>query len=184
MLVSRGARARVVLADSQAEVYVSYYAEGGQEQIFGCAYGERHRYVLGDVFSGSGSGGGGQTPRALAGTTVALEAAGYCNVCSSGPPESFSILAIDLRTGRTLRSAASPAKVQSVVVKQDGALAWVAASDVNVTTGFHQEWVYALDARGERLLAHGNDIAGASLALGDNTVYWTEGGQAHSAALD
>jgi hypothetical protein len=163
---------------------VTYDREGGQErEIRGCVYGHTRTYVVGSAFSGSGSGGGGTSRLILDGTTVAGEDSSYCTSCW-GPEESHSVFAVDLRTGAVLDHASSPAYVQSMVVKPDGALAWIAATGVNGVTGFHQEWVYALDRAGVRLLAHGSDIGESSLALAGSTVYWTEGGHPFSAPLN
>jgi hypothetical protein len=118
----------------------------------------------------------------LSGTTLAGENSSYCNVCDNYT-EGHAVFSIDLRSGVVLGRAVSPAHVQSLFVKPDGALAWIAASDVNPTTGFHEEWVYAHDQAGTRLLAHGSDIGNSSLALAGSTIYWTEGGKAFSAAL-
>jgi len=44
--------------------------------------------------------------------------------------------------------------------------------------------VHAADMAGSRLLASGSDLDPTSLALAGNTLYWTEGGQPHSAQLN
>jgi hypothetical protein len=98
------------------------------------------------------------------GTTVAGENSSYCNVCDSYT-EGHSVFAIDLRTGAVLGRAVSPAPVQSMVVKPDGALAWIAAGTVN-ENGLHEEWVYAHERAGTRLLAHGSEIGDSLHSLG------------------
>lgn len=186
VLHERGEGARLLLANEHAEVYVTYAreGEGGQErEIRGCVYGQRPSHKVGSPFEGSGSSGGGSSRFVLGGTTVAGENSSYCTVCDNFT-EAHSVFAIDLRTGAVLGKADSPASVQSLVVKPDGALAWIAASSVNGVTGFHEEWVYARDRGGVRLLAHGSDIGDSSLALAGSTIYWTQGGQPFSAALN
>ena len=176
--------ARLLLADAHAEVYVTYEREGKQErEIRGCVYGHRRTYKVGSAFSGSGSGGGGASRFVLGGTTVAGENSSYCTGCPDFT-EGHSVFAIDLRTGAVQGQAVSPASVESMVVKPDGALAWIASSNVNTETGFHEEWVYAHDHAGTRLLAHGSNIDASSLALAQSTIYWTQGGQPFSAALN
>jgi hypothetical protein len=185
ILHEREEGARLLLANEHAEVYVTYVrgAEGGQElEMRGCVYGQRSHKV-GDALGGSGSGGGGTSRFVLGGTTVAGENSSYCTVCDNFT-EAHSIFAIDLRTGAKLGEARSPAGAQSIVVKPDGAFAWIAASNINGETGFHEEWVYAHDHAGTRLLAHGSDIDYWSLARAKSTVYWTQGGQPFSATLE
>jgi hypothetical protein len=186
VLHEREEGARLLLANEHAEVYVTYghglelHVDG--PEIRGCGYGQRRSYNVGAPFGGSGGAGGGTLHLVLRDTIVAGEKFEYCNSCFTGT-EAQSVFAIDLRTGAVLGEATSPGGVQSMVVKPDGAIAWIAASNVSIT-GFHEEWVYALDHDGVRLLAHGSDISDSSLALAGSTIYWTEGGKAFSAALN
>lgn len=186
VLHQRGEGSRLLLANEHAEVYVTYSREGEggvEREIRGCVYGQMPSHKVGSPFEGSGSGGGGSSRFVLGGTTVGGENSSYCTVCDNFTEAHF-VFAIDLRTGVKLGEARSPAGVQSMVVKPDGALAWIAASNINGETGFHEEWVYAQDHAGTRLLAHGSDIGYLSLALAKNTIYWTQGGKPFSAALN
>lgn len=185
VLHARVEGARLLLANEHAELYVTYVRapEGGQErEMRGCVYGQKSHKV-GDAPGGSGSGGGGTSGFVLEGTTVAGENSSYCTVCTEFVEAHF-VFAVDLKAGKRLGEFRSPAGTQSIVVKADGALAWIAASGVNTNTGFHEEWVYAHDSAGTRLLAHGSNIGTSSLALAKNTIYWTQGGQPFSAPLN
>jgi hypothetical protein len=79
--------------------------------------------------------------------------------------------------------------VVAIVVKSDGAVAWIAedyertlgTGTPSVTPYFDVE---AVDKSGSRLLASGTDIDPSSLALAGNTLYWMQGGQPASAPLN
>lgn len=175
----------LLLADAQAEIYEAHETEGGVEfgdgEILGCAYGHKVRVLGGAPSGGSGDGGGGIEATALAGAIVAGSGFSYSTVYET---ESHDVWVEDLTDGRLLHDEPSPGGPASIVVERDGAVAWIAASNVSVATGAHEEWVYAADARGLRLLAHGDDIASNSLALAQGTVYWTEGDLPYSARLE
>ncbi|HEY3760058.1 MAG TPA: hypothetical protein VGL37_09865 [Solirubrobacteraceae bacterium] len=97
----------------------------------------------------------------------------------------------NLRTGRVVREVptgtpATPNKsvvgigpTTSILVKDDGAVAWI------VETGFPTTYqVHAIDSNGSRVVASGSDIDPSSLALAANTIYWTAGSTAMSAPLN
>jgi hypothetical protein len=118
----------------------------------------------------------------------------------------------DLRTGRVLHRVPTGAPLEpkpgyvgvgnvvSIVVKSDGAVAWIADDYERSGTAHGTEYidVYAVDKSGTRLLAAGTEIDPSSLALsvgGSNigqgsrtapgsTLYWTQGGQPMSASLN
>ena len=180
------ARVRLVMVGAHAEVYETNGIEGGEEGwvLAGCAYGQKRGYSLGSVNSGSGSGGGSDMPITLVGTLLATRVSSYDTV-GSGPEHTTGILVINLRNRLTIREwyTTEGSSIANAVLKPDGAVAWIVASWVNGETGFHQEWVYADDNNGVRLLAHGSNIETNSLALGGNTVYWIQGGKPYAAAL-
>ena len=70
--------------------------------------------------------------------------------------------------------------MDAIVVKSDGAVAWIVRTDPE--EGMYQ--VHALDQTGSRVLSTGSDIAPSSLALAGSTLYWTQGGEPHSATLN
>jgi hypothetical protein len=182
--------ARLLLADTKAHVYATYYrpAPELQGENLGCVYGRNRLYDLGPTPGGSSGGGGGIRPLALNGTIVGGENSSY-SYNSLSPGEWWSVWSTDLRTGGTLRYGPSPGAVASIVVTTGGAIAWIAVGHTGVATDLHEEWLYAVDGNGERLLAHITGVAGgeqqlSALALGGSTVYWTQGGQPHAATLD
>jgi hypothetical protein len=182
------ARVRLLMADAQAEVYETNKVEGAPEEgwvLAGCAYGKERGYSFGSVSDGSGDGGASEEPATLVGTLLATRFSSY-STASFGPEHTAGISVIDLGSGRTVRnwSTTEGAGIAAVVLKPDGAVAWITASWVNTETGFHQESVYADDNDGVRLLAHGSSIEDDSLALGGSTVYWLQGGIPYSAALN
>ena len=79
--------------------------------------------------------------------------------------------------------------VVSLVVKSDGAVAWIAedgevVSPSNPSVKVSAFEVEAVDASGSRLLASGAEIEPHSLALAGSTLYWTQGGKSMSATLN
>ena len=189
------AKSRVVLADTEAELYVvkerlPHFPEP-EPVVRGCAHGQKHSYLLGEAEEHiGGSGGGGSSGvqlETLAGTDVAYAtSAAYGNNGAT-----YSMVVRDLGSGRVLhrvntnsfmKPEATPFGVgptTALVVKSDGAVAWI------VETGFPTIYqVYAIDKTGTRLLASSADIVPYSLALAANTLYWTQGGQPFSASLN
>ena len=183
-------RGKVFVADNQAQVFVAANAIP-TSAYYGCVYGSRHRYELGmesnciDVSIGQC---GGITNVVLAGSTVAYEE-------FSSRSGVWWIIVRDLRNGRVLRrlrtNTPGPVNtlgsVEALVLKSDGAVAWVAQAHLPtaIPNGPREYEVYAADATGEsRLLASGPGIEPASLALAGSTVYWTQQGHPVSAPLN
>jgi hypothetical protein len=181
--------AHVVLADAHAQVYaVHERGEAGPPALtyFGCAYGGSRAYETGQSGAGSsGSGGSSYEPKVLAGTNVVITGDSYSTV-GWGPEQTENLWVKSLRTGKVLRYWSSTERlgITTAVVKPDGAVAWIAASGVNGSTGAHEERVYASDRSGLRTLASGSNIDIGSLALAGSTIYWTQGGRPYSAPLD
>ena len=80
--------------------------------------------------------------------------------------------------------------VETMVVKPDGAVAWVALDEQRSERIEHEVGhdvnyydLYALGSSGERLLASGTEVDPSSLALAGGTLYWTQDGKAFSAGL-
>ncbi|HEY3760059.1 MAG TPA: hypothetical protein VGL37_09870 [Solirubrobacteraceae bacterium] len=122
----------------------------------------------------------------LAGPLVAYEEGGGGEVVNI-----YLVVVRNLRTGRVIRevptgtlSTPKPGWVgigptTGIVLKSDGAVAWIAE------TGFPMNYeVHAVDNNGSRVLATGSDIDPSSLALADETIYWTAGSTAMSAPLN
>jgi hypothetical protein len=177
-------------ADTQAQVYVAL-APSEAAFYYGCVYGVRHTYTLGEVHGCGGGGGGGRCygirAVTLAGTLVAYQE--FINA-----PQVWLIVVRDLRTGRILRRVPTNApgppntsgSVEALVLKPDGAVAWIAQATLTKTSGERREYeVYAADATGEsRLLAAGLGIDPTSLALAGSTLFWTQTSQAMSTPLN
>jgi hypothetical protein len=94
----------------------------------------------------------------------------------------------NLRTGKVLHKVPTgPSSedevgggpVAALVVKSDGAVAWVAGA--GGASSLHE--VFALDESGKRLLASGLEIEPKSLKLRGNLIYWKQGGKQFSAPL-
>jgi hypothetical protein len=68
----------------------------------------------------------------------------------------------------------------SIVVKSDGAVAWIVAS--GVARGGNQ--VRVVDRSGSRVVASGTDVDPQSLALAGSTLYWTQGSKPFSTTLN
>lgn len=103
------------------------------------------------------------------------------------------VIVRNLRTGRVLHKVptgiAGPGTVEvlgdgfttAIVVKPDGAVAWILESGASRPIEYQ---VHAVDAKGERTLASGSGIEPSSLALAGSTLYWTQDGQSFSATLN
>ncbi len=179
----------VVMADAKAQVYMAYPAHGYFLKIYGCAYGSHLTYLLGEEARFSSVGGGGIEHVELDGTVVAYEESQVVPCCR----KTELIIIRDLRTGRVLHRVPTgiPAMpisgyigngpVVSIVVKSDGAVAWMVEAEGEPSPEYYQ--VYAVDKFGSRLLASGTDVSRSSLALAGSTLYWTQGGHAFSVLL-
>jgi hypothetical protein len=205
---------RPIMANAQAQVYEATEPEAFPEYlgVWGCAYGHKRPYFLGPLPYGSSSGGGGGVGHeTLAGPIVAYE-----EVSMGGSEYGRAVWLVivrDLRTGRVLRRVptGTPLKprpgyvgvgnVVSIVVKSDGAVAWIAddyeRSATAHGTGLPYFDVYAVDKTGTRLLASGTNLDPSSLALSTgatgisgypssiagSTLFWMQGGKSESAPL-
>jgi len=205
--------ARLITADGQAQVYEATEPEAFPEYlgVWGCAYGHKRPFFLGPLPYGSSSNSSaGVEHETLAGPIVAYEEY-YSAGPRSGSAE-WHVVVRDLRTGRVLHRVPTGAPLEpkpgyvgvgnvvSIVVKSDGAVAWLADDYERSGTAHGTEYidVYAVDKSGTRLLAAGTEIDPSSLALsvgGSNigqgsrtapgsTLYWTQGGQPMSASLN
>jgi hypothetical protein len=186
----------VIARDTQAEVYRlrERTSHAATYEYRGCIYGSRRSFQLGlEAVSCGPSGCFGIKQVTLAGTTVAYETYSS-SVEGSGEvfKSEWYVIVLDLRTGRVLHKvptgisrhprpgAVGAGETTVIVVKSDGAVAWV-----NDTVQNENRFeVHALDATGERVLAVGSNIAPESLALAGSTLYWTQGGKPASAVLD
>ncbi len=185
---------QLVAADTQAQVFKALNSFP-LPAIYGCVYGSRHTYELGEVrrCGGAAAGGicGGITNVVLDGSIVAYEGLGS----EPAEPERKSarplVIVRDLRTGQILRRLPSdvlgPSRVGSVmaiVVKSNGAVAWI-VEDRESTPSHPAEYeVHAVDGNGSRVLAASSEIDPSSLALVGSTLYWMQAGNPASAPLN
>jgi hypothetical protein len=189
------AHAHILAANTQALLYETIETEalaGGA--IYGCAYGHKGIYLLGKPLPnvGTSEGIGGVKLEVLAGSIVS-----YKDV-SAGPNYNYEAVVVsDLRSGHTLRImrnservGAGVGAVVEIVVKTDGAVAWIVeahrelSSPINDFNGAVEYMVEAVDKTGKRLLASGPGINPSSLALAGSTLYWTQSGKPASAVLN
>jgi len=149
----------------------------GFAPVLGCAYGKHAVRRLGPAYEppaaiGSGAGNLRYT---LVGTIVAYE-----SVLAE-----WLVVVRDLRSGKLVHSVpavtthpSSPGSVSQIVVKRDGAAAWLAVVEGTAAPRYQ---LRAVDRAGSRLLASGASIE--SLALVGGTVYWVQDGRSRSARL-
>ncbi|MGA9286234.1 MAG: hypothetical protein WBV85_12420 [Solirubrobacteraceae bacterium] len=188
---------RILHANVQAQVYETSETLSQESGVFGCVFGSRHIYRLGEKYPPFGDGSEGSAGiafGALAGSVVAYE----YSVGSEGYKE-WVVIVRNLRTGRVLRRVPSgPSKspssigagpVVAIVVKSDGSVAWMTESK-NESPSRENEFVasrefivFSVDKSGTHQLAVGKNIDPSSLALVGSTLYWTQGGVPASAHL-
>jgi hypothetical protein len=188
----------IIKANREAAIYEDHNLNyEGSSEWFGCAYRTKRAYLLGvgeAQFSSSG-GGGIELPQ-LVGAVIAY---GLSSTEPTEPPvepgeppvfgkSSWLVVVRNLRTGRVLHKVPTgPSSSRSVgagpvgalVVKSDGAVAWVTGAD-NAQSP-HE--IHAIDRKGSRLLATGLGIYPLSLRLKGSTISWTQNGQSFSAPL-
>ncbi len=164
-------------ADRLAEMYTAPKSSEYPEflYVYGCTYKSKRSYLLGNLpEAGGGSSGGtsaGVSIEALAGVVVAYAWLG-------GPVDVRNLL-----TGHVLHRIFAPnnenfGPVSAIVVKQDGAVAWISEP---LAGGPIQ--VHAVDRTGSRLLASSEIVEPKSLVLVGSTLYWAEAGKRRSTVL-
>jgi len=166
--------------------------------IRGCVRGHPRSYKLGGPRESEGGGAAqsfsGIGHEVLGGTMVAYEEfAGAANF--EGLTEaSWLVIVRDLRSGRLLHEVATGigAKAQAgfagvgraaaIVVKRDGAVAWIAENYERSGRAKYFE-VHAVDQMGSKLLAAGTGIDLRSFRLTGSTLAWKQRGQRFSSLL-
>jgi hypothetical protein len=181
---------RLIIAGTEVQVYAGHIPGDFPEYLgfYGCVYGSPHSYGLGTPY-GCGGGGpcGGTRKLTLAGPTVAYER--YYS--AEGGPSEFEVIVRNLRTGQFLHKVPTGTRkvpnpeaigiggVVWMVVKPDGAVAWIAQTVAE--EGRFQ--LHAVDATGSRVLATGASIDPTSLALAGSTLYWRQASKTYSTEL-
>jgi hypothetical protein len=170
--------ARTLAVDHAARVYQS----GGN--VYGCSALARHAYFLGADARSIRQGRAG--PIALAGRAVA-----YGFTRFGVDTISATVIVRDLGDGRQLRSepaTTGPLRpeftqlVASIVVKPDGAVAWIGEGG-SVISGTRGVEVDKADAHGLARLDSGGGIDVRSLRLAGSRLAWRHGGRSRSASL-
>lgn len=176
----------LVAADANAEVWLGYGSvDSASPSYYACAYGRDRWYDLGPPLHGIRTGNVGTGAFHLAGSMVAYET--FDEIARApGSLIQNDIVVRDLIDGRVLHKLPTGAatepetigvgEVYSLVLKPDGAVAWIAGSVAEYQ-------LHAADAQGAREIAAGPTIAPLSLALAGSTLYWTEAGKPDAATL-
>jgi hypothetical protein len=159
------------------------YQSGGD--VYGCSTAGGRSYRLGAAARTIRQGRAG--PIALAGVDVAygLTEFGVDTV-------SAQVIVRNLRSGAQLRREPATTRalgveffqsVAAVVVKPDGAVAWIGQGGSVTHAGSGEIEVNRADAHGRALLDSGNGIDTRSLRLHGSTASWRHGGVTRSATL-
>jgi hypothetical protein len=171
-------KARTLAADSLARVY----SQG--KKVYGCAKGAHSSYALGSTSSSMGQDRVG--PIALAGVDVAF---GSTN--SGVDVISAEVVVKNLTDGRTLRDRPATAgnfgpetaeQVDSIVVKPDGSVAWIATVNSIISHRGTTE-VRKSDRTSRASLDSGRRIKPDSLRLDGSDLTWSDGSARKTAKL-
>jgi hypothetical protein len=171
-------KARTLAADRLARVY----SRGGK--VYGCAKASHSSYVLGSASSSMGQGRVG--PIDLAGVDV-----GFGRTTSGVDVISAEVVVENLTDGRVLRDHGATAgnfgpetaqQVDSIVVKADGSVAWIASvSSIVSHRGTTQ--VRKSDRTRRTSLDSSRKIKPDSLRLDGSKLTWREGSTTKTATL-
>jgi hypothetical protein len=173
------AHATALAADGRASVYVS------SGHVYGCANSTHRRYLLGASARSIREGRAG--PVVLAGVDVAYGLSRF-----GVDTGSTQVMVRRLTDGKLLHGApatssvAGPESYQSVsalVLKPDGAVAWIGQSNSIGGRG-HGVEVHRFDTRGQSVLDRGSGIGPSSLRLRGSVLSWTNSGRRRSATLN
>jgi hypothetical protein len=169
--------ARTLAVDAVARVYVS----GGN--AYGCVAGGTRSYRLGTI-------GYSTSAAHIEAVRVAGRIAAY-GLQTSGVDTGYTTVNVRrLTTGALLAQRPATTRVgvegfqstDSLVVKADGAVAWIATAHAIGPPHFIRQ-LQKLDARGFRLLDFGPNVAAASLRLHGSRLSWKHGTAVRTAVL-
>ena len=173
-----GPEAALTLAVSpQARVYSS------NGQVYGCAVAAGHSYRL-------GAGGRSIRQSRVGAIAVAGRNAGYGLSNFGVDTVSAQVVVRNLLNGKIIHNAVATSRIlvesfqsiDSVVIKTDGAVAWISEVGSVISHNRYLE-VHRLDGRGQALLASGGGIVSRSLRLHGSTLTWRDGSVTRSASL-
>jgi hypothetical protein len=190
---------KVLAADVQAVVYLGRVAAHpsytSYKAFLGCLRGARRAFEVGGPGVGSSSGFGVTRRLMLVGAFAAWEQSEGTNPPGEPAHIEWHVNVRNLRTGQMvhalptgtadprMRNLVGNGPTTQIVVKADGAVAWVVQTVGESGQPATYE-VHAADRDGARLVASGPDIAPHSLASAKDTLYWTQGGKPASAKLN
>lgn len=173
------ASARTIGADASARVY----SQNGS--VYGCSTKNGRTSRLGSSSATLGQGRVGLVKLAGANAAYVLTFHGV----DTGNAE---ILVRRLTDGTVLHTAPAVSRVggpesfqavDSLVVKADGAVAWIGAAHSIVGHGAGVIEVHRIDSRGKALLDQGGGISPVSLRLHLSRLSWSESGRERVATL-
>ena len=170
--------ARTLAVDAEARVYSL------GKKVYGCANGATRRYLLGST---------GFCVNAHAVGAVVRLAAGYAgySVSTCGVDNGTTIVYVRRLTDGTITQqhiattvvgVESHQTVNSLVVRSDGAVAWIATAD-SIGAPKLVRQVERMDSHGFALLDSGGGVAPNSLDLHGTLISWTDHGTVHEAKL-
>ena len=171
-------KAHTLAADSLARVY------SRDGKVYGCAKGSHSSYVLGSASHSVGQARVG--PIALAGVDVA-----YGKTTSGEDVISAEVVVRNLTDGRVLRDHPATAgnfgpetaqRVDSIVVKPDGSVAWIATVN-SIISHRGTTQVRKSDRSSRASLDSGRKIKPDSLRLHGSKLSWIDGSVTKTAAL-
>jgi hypothetical protein len=122
---------------------------------------------------------------------LAGDAVGYVLMICGVDTGNAEVRSVDLRSGRVLRSSSanllpsapeSFASASDLVVRADGALAWISTTSSIVRHGSSTE-VDRVDGRGTRMLDHGTGVVTGSLRLSGARLSWKRAGRRYASDL-
>jgi len=155
-----------------------------QGEVYGCAVGTHRSYRL---------GAGARTLREsrVGPIAVAGEDAAYGLTGFGVDTISSEVVVRNLASGQRIHRASASTfvaaesfqSVDSIVVRADGAVAWIsqASSIISHQTPTFQVW--RIDARGKSLLDSGSSIVSRSLRRSGSLVSWRSGSSTRTATL-
>jgi hypothetical protein len=171
------ASAQTLAVSRQARVYLS------SGRVYGCAIAAGRSYHL-------GAGQRSLREGRVGVITVAGRYAGYGLSSFGVDTVSAQVVVRNLATGNVRHEAPAASRVvvesfqsiDSIVLKPDGAVAWISQVGSVISHGRYLE-VHRIDSRGQALLDSGAAIVSRSLRLHGSTVTWRDGSKARSASL-
>lgn len=169
---------RTLAASTLARVYAL------RANVYGCALGAHHSRLL-------GAAGHSVRQDRVGPTAVAGRDAGYGLTSFGVDTVTAEVIVRNLGSGRQLHVLPATTRVQpesfqtvdGVVVRADGAVAWISSVTSVFSHGAPLVQVQRADSRGHAVLDSAPSIDARSLHLTGSTVSWKDGSRTHTATL-